>query len=155
VTRNLPPGRARADGTQFVRGLRKGARLGNGYPFILVDLGSGELLGQIRLFHFSWSERHAEIGYFLARRYWGQGYATEAVGAVLRFAFERLRLHRVEANVVAPNVVSAHVLQRWGFREEGRSRDAARYGGRWADERHFGLLAPEFSARARRRPGRL
>ena len=65
-------------------------------------------------------DRRAELGYGLARSHWGQGYATEAAGLLLRFGFERLRLVRVEALCSVENDRSVRTLERLGMRREGR-----------------------------------
>ena len=65
-------------------------------------------------------DRRAELGYGLARSHWGQGYATEAAGLLLRFGFERLRLVRVEALCSVENDRSVQTLERLGMRREGR-----------------------------------
>jgi len=65
-------------------------------------------------------DRRAEIGYGLARAYWGQGYASEAAGVLLRFGFERLGLTRIEALCAVDNERSLRTLERIGMRREGR-----------------------------------
>jgi ribosomal-protein-alanine N-acetyltransferase len=73
---------------------------------------------------YLWFEGHrAEIGYDLARGHWGQGIMPAAVAAVLNWGAEHLRLHRVEATVMAGNVRSARVLEKLGFEREGTLRD--------------------------------
>jgi len=65
----------------------------------------------------------AEFGYWLGRAYWGRGIATEAARLLVQRAFER-GLRRLEAHVFAPNVGSARVLEKAGFRREGLLRSA-------------------------------
>jgi RimJ/RimL family protein N-acetyltransferase len=83
----------------------------------------------------------AEIGYWLGRRFWGRGVATAAVRAVLTYAFDTLGLRRIEARVFAWNPASAHILEKAGFRQEGRLRDAIVKDGERTDLLLFGLLA--------------
>lgn len=64
----------------------------------------------------------AELGYWLGRRYWGQGLMTRVVGAYLAWVLPVLALQRVEANVLDGNPASARVLEKNGFREEGLRR---------------------------------
>ena len=71
------------------------------------------------------------MGYELAPRYWGCGYATEAAAALLAFGFRELKLHRVWAQCIAENTASAHVLEKIGMRQEGRLREQERMQGRW------------------------
>jgi ribosomal-protein-alanine N-acetyltransferase len=62
----------------------------------------------------------AEIGYWLGRPYWGRGIMTEALQSALRYGFGRLDVRRIQSMVMAPNVASAHVLEKSGFTLEGR-----------------------------------
>jgi ribosomal-protein-alanine N-acetyltransferase len=74
-----------------------------------------------------------EIGYWVGVAHWGQGYASEAVGAMVAHAFATLGLLRVQANVYAPNVASARVLEKNGFELEGTLRRAVRKRGEVLD----------------------
>lgn len=74
-----------------------------------------------------------EIGYWLGVAHWGKGYATEAVGGMVDYGFEKLDLLRVQANVYAPNVASARVLEKNGFVLEGTLRRAVRKRGQVLD----------------------
>ena len=63
--------------------------------------------------------RRVEIGYTIARAYWGQGYATEAVQALIQFGFEKMELVRIEAVVLPENLASSRVLEKSGMQFEG------------------------------------
>ena len=65
-------------------------------------------------------DRRAELGYGLARAYWGNGYATEAARLLVRFGFERLGLTRIQAACAVENERSVRTLERLGMRREGR-----------------------------------
>jgi aminoglycoside 6'-N-acetyltransferase len=90
-----------------------------------------------------------ELGWSLYPAYWGQGFATEAAGAVLDLAFADLGLHRVEARLDARNERSAALCERLGMRQEAHFRDTAVSDGGWADLLVYGLLAREWSGTAR------
>jgi len=66
------------------------------------------------------ADRRAELGYGLARAYWGNGYATEAAGLLVRFGFDRLDLLRIQAACAVENERSIRTLERLGLRREGR-----------------------------------
>jgi [ribosomal protein S5]-alanine N-acetyltransferase len=66
--------------------------------------------------------RRVEMGYTIARAYWGQGLATEAVQALLRFGFDQMHLVRIEAVVLPDHLASARVLQKAGLQLEGLLR---------------------------------
>lgn len=82
----------------------------------------------------------AEIGYELDPDHWGRGYATEAMRAVVRFGFEELGVHRIEADTVADNTASARVLEKLGLTLEGRLRDKRCYKARYWDVLLYGMV---------------
>ena len=86
---------------------------------------NGELAGGIG-FSAGRGERagSATIGYWLGRRYWGRGVMTEAVQVASRWAFDTWHVRRIWANVMAPNIASARVLEKAGYSLEGTFRDA-------------------------------
>jgi RimJ/RimL family protein N-acetyltransferase len=90
----------------------------------------------------------AEIGFSLARAYHGQGYAAEAVRAVLHHLFAVDGLHKVEAECDARNTASARLLERVGFTREGLRRQHTWIKGEWTDDLLYGLLAADWVAAA-------
>lgn len=84
--------------------------------------------------------RCAELGYLLHPDYWGKGIATEAAQLLLRFAFDTLRLHRVEAVTRPDNIASRRVLEKLGMTEEGLRRQDVALHGRWHDSLLFAIL---------------
>ncbi|WP_297067906.1 GNAT family N-acetyltransferase [Thermococcus sp.] len=90
--------------------------------FAVVDKGSGGLVGVVGLYNIDHENRHAEVGYFLAREYWGRGYGSEAVRLVIEYAFEWLNLRKVYAHVFETNPASIRVLEKNGFKLAGRWR---------------------------------
>jgi ribosomal-protein-alanine N-acetyltransferase len=82
----------------------------------------------------------AEIGYWLARPFWGQQIMTDAVRAYVRYAFTELGLLRLTADVLQGNLASARVLEKNGFKLEGYLRQHIRKDGRLLDVSFYGLL---------------
>lgn len=104
-----------------------------------------EMIGTVGLLRFNFEHRHAEVGYEIARRRWGQGFAPEAAAAVIRYGFSVLGLHRIEAGVLPGNDASVRVLQKLGFLEEGARRDYLRVKGSFHNFRWFSLLESDKS----------
>lgn len=77
--------------------------------------------------------RRAEVGYELARPYWGQGIMTEVLTAVLDFGFSSMNLNRIEAFVMPGNAASLKVLAKMGFAQEGTLRQYAYFKGAFYD----------------------
>ena len=107
-----------------------------------------DLLGTCTLFHLDPIHRRAEIGYALGQRFWGQGLARDAVTTVIDFAFDRLDLHRIEADVDPRNSRSLGLLERLGFRREGCLRERYQVNGEIQDALLLGLLRSEWTANA-------
>jgi ribosomal-protein-alanine N-acetyltransferase len=84
--------------------------------------------------------RMGEIWYNLMPLHWGNGYATEAVKRVIRFGFESLHLHRIEAGVATENKRSIKVLEKAGLSIEGIRRKILPIRGNWVDNYHYAIL---------------
>jgi [ribosomal protein S5]-alanine N-acetyltransferase len=105
---------------------------------------AGRLIGRCGFVRYRAEHRNAEIGYALARPYWGQGLMSEALGAVLACGFDVLALHRVEATCLADNAGSIRVLEKAGFRWEGTAREAYLHRGTYRDLRRYALLQQDW-----------
>jgi ribosomal-protein-alanine N-acetyltransferase len=81
----------------------------------------------------------ASLGYWAGERYAGRGYTTAAVRAVVRYAFEDLDLHRVEAACQPDNLGSRRVLEKAGFAHEGAAKAYLKINGHWRDHVLFGI----------------
>lgn len=90
--------------------------------FGITLAATGELIGSISLI-INATDRHAELSYWIGKPYWNKGYATESGRAILRHAFENLRLHRVYAQHMARNPASGRVLKKLGMTQEGMFRE--------------------------------
>lgn len=82
-----------------------------------------------------------DLGYFLTPAHWGKGYATEAVGAFVRWCFENWPgLVRIQASTYVFNDQSGRVLTKTGFQREGLRRDSAEKDGKVVGEVFYGIL---------------
>ena len=116
-----------------------------GYTFLLFRAEEEVLLGGISLTNVRRGVAEtSSIGYWIGEKFARQGYMTEGLGLALKFAFERLRLHRLEAACLPHNAPSRGVLMKAGFREEGYAREYLCIDGKWQDHVLFGLLASEW-----------
>lgn len=82
----------------------------------------------------------ASLGYWCGQMHTGRGYITCAVRAVVRYAFEDLDLHRVEAACQPDNAPSRRVLEKCGFTHEGVARAYLKINGAWRDHLLFGIV---------------
>ena len=105
---------------------------------------AGELIGDVAV-GLDGTGRLAMVGYTLRADRQGQGYATEAVGGVIDALFA-VGIRRVSATLDPANIPSAMLLERLGFRYEGRAIGAAFVRGEWADDDRYAMLADERNA---------
>lgn len=116
--------------------------------FLICRREDGAIVGGMALSQiFRKAFQNAYLGYYLAEKFTGKGYMSEAVRLILRFAFKELKLHRVEANVQPENLASIAVLQRCGFTREGFSPKYLKIGGRWRDHERFAIIAEDWRKR--------
>ncbi len=124
------------------------AREDTGYAFLILDAVDERVVGGISLSNVRRGvTQSAELGYWLGVPYFGQGRMSDAVRALLPVAFERLRLHRVEAATMPENAASIRVLERSGFVREGYARQYIMINGRWADHILFAAVDPAAATR--------
>lgn len=121
---------------------------GEGLRMGIVRRDTGQLIGNATLHHFVDDSRRCEVGYALARAHWGQGYAVEALEALLGYGFGTLDLNRLEADIDPRNAASGRVLEKLGFRREGYMPERWIVGGEPADTVFYGLLQRDWRARA-------
>ena len=112
--------------------------------FVVASRPSEAYLGQIGLKVLDWKNRFAEISLVFPREHQGQGYGTEAIGLLQRFAFEEMGLNRLELFVHEDNAPALRCYQKCGFREEGRFRQRFFRQGRFWDMILMALLAEEY-----------
>jgi len=108
--------------------------------FAIELAGSREVIGTVALHHFYNQYNRCELGYAIASGHWGNGYASEAIEAVLDHGFNEVGINRVEADIDPRNDASAHVLEKLGFRKEGFMPQRWRVHGEYADTVFYGLL---------------
>ena len=87
----------------------------------------------------------AEMGYFLLRPYWGQGYATEAARLMIAFCFDFLGLHKVTAQCDAGNEASEKVMIRCGMQREAYRRKHQFRDGEWRDRLEYAILSEDIN----------
>ncbi len=114
------------------------------FQLAITLLPEGRLVGNCGIRRKPDNNWEADIGYELAPDCWGQGFATEAAQAMVNFGFQELGLRRISSWCIADNAASARVLERLGFRQEGRLRRNECFKGRWWDTLLYALLREEW-----------
>ncbi|HYM03648.1 MAG TPA: GNAT family protein [Stellaceae bacterium] len=117
-----------------------------GYSFFLYRNEDGALVGGIGLSNVRRGVAEtASLGYWIGERFARRGYMSGGLKLALAFAFQRLKLHRVEAACLPHNGPSRGLLAKSGFREEGYAREYLCIDGRWQDHVLFAMLRDEWT----------
>jgi RimJ/RimL family protein N-acetyltransferase len=121
-------------------------RLERGTEVLLaIDTIEGVHIGNIGLHAIDWRNRSAELGIVIGEKeYWGQGYGTDAIGVLLRVAFDEMNLHRVCLRVDADNLRGIRCYEKSGFLVEGTLRQAVFREGEYHDQLLMSVLRPEY-----------
>jgi ribosomal-protein-alanine N-acetyltransferase len=121
-------------------------QLGTGYGFgIFVDnMLAGEMnVSSIQRGPF----QNAYVGYWIDQRHAGQEYTPEALVVAMRFAFEDLRLHRLQIAIIPRNRPSRRVVEKLGVRLEGMAERYLEINGNWEDHLRYAITTEEWHER--------
>ncbi|HEY3799916.1 MAG TPA: GNAT family N-acetyltransferase [Caulobacteraceae bacterium] len=141
---DAPPWTERAQAERFIARCAAMAQEGTGVRLAIESLADGGFIGWCHLSGWNPDYRSARIGYCFDESAWGNGYATEASAALLRWAFDTLDLNRVQSETDTRNAGSARVLEKLGFVREGTLREDCIVAGEVSDSWVFGLLRREW-----------
>jgi len=130
----------------FIHQLQRWYQTRENVEWGITRKGDDMLIGTCGFYAFDEGFHRAEIGYELLKACWRQGIMSEALTAILTFAFTAMGLHRIEAVVDEGNERSQGLLRKLGFVHEGTLRQRQFVVGRFRDEYHFGLLKDEWSS---------
>ena len=149
-----PPGEDPSSITEISKTVlrqRREWKLGRGYVFMVAErehptafIGKIALSGIMRGAMYG-----AYLGYWMSEDVQGQGYVTEALRAVLDFAFGPAGLHRVQAAIMPRNARSLRVIEKLGFRREGYAERYLQIAGKWEDHIVFARTREEHEPPAR------
>ncbi len=143
------PMTARSEAAAYIDHIHEGLRRRDLFQWGISPRADGRIVGTCTLLNVHADHERGEIGFAVARSQWGRGLASEAVAALIAFAFERIQLHRLEADTEPRNERSLRLLERLGFRREGHLRERYYVDGERQDTVLLGLLRPEWTARRR------
>lgn len=91
--------------------------------------------------------KNAETWYKLSPEIWGKGYATEALERIIRFGFEDLKLHRIEAGCAVDNIASYKVMEKCGMIREAHRRKLLPLKSGWSDNYEYAILEEDYFAK--------
>ena len=115
---------------------------GKGVTFAIARKTDASLVGAIGLMGMA-AGHQAELGYWIGRPFWNQGFCTEASEAVLRYAFTELGLIRVHCYHFSRNPATGRVMQKLGMQHEGSRRWHVKKWDKFEDVELYGILNNE------------
>lgn len=137
----LPYPYTEQDGIQYISAMLSADE---NETFAFAVTADGKVIGSIGAFRGENIHRQtAELGYYIAEKYWGRGIMTEAVKQICRYVFDKSDIIRIYAEPFAYNAASCRVLEKAGFQYEGTLRNNAVKNGKITDMKMYALLKPE------------
>lgn len=119
------------------------AHEGKAYRYSIIEKESNRVIGSCGYNTIDFENEKTEIGYDLAKSYWGKGFAAEALSALINQAFHSLQLNRIEAKVEPENVNSIKLLSKLNFTFEGTLRQYEKSKGNFIDLSMYSRLVTD------------
>ncbi len=118
----------------------------NGMPTEIIFRIEKEttLIGEVRLKNLRWFNRKAELSIIIHKDHQGDGFGKDVLNHIIEYAFNKMNLHRLEAEALEFNETSVMLLEKLGFQLEGRLREAKYHNDKYWDILRYGLLKSEF-----------
>jgi ribosomal-protein-alanine N-acetyltransferase len=118
------------------------------YHFAAFEKKTGRLIGMVLIaLPVRFNVQSARLSYGIFNNYWKHGFAKELVMASAEFAFRKLKLHRLEAEIQPHNIASISVAKAVGFQYEGMRRAAVYFNKRWNDHVVYSLIAEDLGVK--------
>jgi ribosomal-protein-alanine N-acetyltransferase len=147
TTESIPHPYLKGMAESWVESSRRKFQRGELVNFAITLISDGAFIGAIGL-RIDAENNEAEVGYWLGKPYWGQGYATEAAAPVIQYAFWELGLDRVRAFHFTQNPASGRVLEKVGMAYKGRLNQAQEKWGELVDLEEYEILKSDLGAAA-------
>lgn len=129
-----------SDSEKLIRSVEDSYKNEKGINWAIIKKDSNSFIGYIGFIRIFSEHCRAEIGYALKPEYWGKGFMYEAINKIVKFGFEEMKLHSIEANVNPLNERSQKVLERVGFNKEAYFRENYLFDGKFLDSVIYSLL---------------
>jgi ribosomal-protein-alanine N-acetyltransferase len=133
------------DAEKMVQSVEESYIKETGINWGIVEKHSNIFIGYFGFFRIIPEHCRAEIGYALKPDYWGKGYMYETINRMVRFGFENIKFHSIEANVNPDNEKSKKVLERIGFKKEAYFHENYLFDGKFLDSIIYSLLEKDLT----------
>jgi RimJ/RimL family protein N-acetyltransferase len=124
---------------QWIRTIQSKFENGEAIVWAITGKQDNQLMGAIGL-EIHQVHESAELGYWIGKPFWGQGYCTEAARAVVHYGFEQRRLNRIKAHHFATNPASGRVMRKIGMSREGKLIQEVKKWGEFVDLEVYGIV---------------
>ena len=128
---------------EFIHFALDAQKNGNLVIYAIIEKETNQLIGIINLMIQPIYKR-GELGYWIAKEYWGKGYGTEAAKCLMQYGFEEMELHKIFARAFSSNVGSYKIMQKIGLQYEGTLKEHVCRDGQYHDLVVYGLLQKDF-----------
>lgn len=118
---------------ELIRIMDEGIKENNMINWGIYFKGEQQLIGTIGFYRLKPEHFRAEVGYLLHTDHWKKGIMTEALNAIVKYGFEQLKFHSLEADLNPDNLASESLLRKCGFVKEGLLKESYYYGGKFTD----------------------
>lgn len=105
-----------------------------------IFINQDEIIGQISLYNIAFSNFRGEIGIWLGKSNWGQGYGKDALQTIIAYGFKELHLNRLQSHIFVNNLRSIRLFEGVGFKQEGIIREYVCKNAEFKDVYSYGLL---------------
>ena len=135
---------SRRDSKDYIRYLKSQYRNSLPSSYVIVLKETGHVIGTIGFMSYAEDHSCVEVGYSLSKLYWNQNIATEALSCIIHYAFDSLKLNRIEAMHDVDNPSSGRVMQKCGMLFEGTLRQKVLNKGQYRDVNLYAILRKDW-----------
>lgn len=132
--------------TNFITFINKASANNESIFWAITQKESGAMIGTACIWNINKANERAEIGYDLLPEHQGKGWMSEAIAIVIKYGFNDMKLHSLEANINPANNASIKLAERAGFIKEAHFKENVLFEGEWRDTLIYSLLAKNFKA---------
>lgn len=129
-----------SDSEKLIQSVEESYKKETGINWGIIEKDSQSFIGYAGFIRINPEHCRAEIGYALKPEFWGKGYMYETINKLVRFGFEEMKFHSIEANVNPLNERSKKVLERVGFKREAYFRENYLFDGKFLDSVIYSIL---------------
>ncbi len=140
-----PKMRSVSDAASMIESINDAFKNKQGVSWAIVERTSNTFMGYIGFWRMMQEHCRAEVGYMLLPDFWRKGLMGEALRTVVKFGFNKLNLHSIEANCNPANVGSIKLLEKTGFNKEAYFRENYLFNNKFLDSVIYSLLETDYS----------